>query len=374
MEVQSLLDRGDDVRVVHFQREVAKSVASDEAIGYEKMVVRHKAPLGGMRIAPILPGLYRKLARLLRAEQPDCVHCTHLFLLPFAIGLAKRKKAKVIYDAYEMFAMNWASYLPLLRRGGRYLMEWGENVLVSHVDAVLTVDSVDGLLARRYRRFNPNVTVLYNVPPRDVRMDEARVAALRAKYQGSSVIAYVGQVYEAKGLLAMLNALALVKEEISDVKLFLIGKIVDYGGEGEKLVERLGLTPYIEVMPWLPYREMLHYLAVAKVGLAVQQPTGHFLLVSRGNGRKFFTYMQAGLPIVAPAFSEVAQVVREEGCGLLVDTTNPEAISAAIVQLLRSPDVAEEMGRNGRRAFQRRYNWDEEKRKLLACYDGVMDR
>ena len=34
--------------------------------------------------------------------------------------------------------------------------------------------------------------------------------------------------------------------------------------------------------------------------------------------------MQVSIPIVGPNFGEIGQVVREENCGILVDTTNPK--------------------------------------------------
>ena len=94
-------------------------------------------------------------------------------------------------------------------------------------------------------------------------------------------------------------------------------------------------------------------------------------MVSKGNGRKFFTYMQASLPIVGPEFGEVGLVVREERCGILCDTTNPDEIAKAIVYLLRHPEEARAMGQRGRAAIEQKYNLASELNKLLEVYQRL---
>ncbi|MCH7786165.1 MAG: glycosyltransferase, partial [Chloroflexi bacterium] len=143
--------------------------------------------------------------------------------------------------------------------------------------------------------------------------------------------------------------------------------------EVESDVSRLGLEDSVEFVGWLPYDEMLCYLSAAEIGLALYQPTEAYSLASRGNGRKFFTYMQAGLPIVGPAFSEIGQVVREEGCGVLVDTTDTTEIAAAIIDLLENTNKAEKMGMLGRKAVCERYNWEVEGQKLLKAYERAFE-
>jgi glycosyltransferase involved in cell wall biosynthesis len=116
---------------------------------------------------------------------------------------------------------------------------------------------------------------------------------------------------------------------------------------------------------------MLHYVATSKVGLALHQPIPRYYLLGKGNGRKFFTYMQCGIPIVGPKFGKVGQVVREEKCGILVDTTNPRQIADAIVYLFEHPREAKAMGDQGKKAVQEKYNWEIEKQKLLNVYQRL---
>ncbi|MFC1846255.1 glycosyltransferase, partial [Chloroflexota bacterium] len=65
------------------------------------------------------------------------------------------------------------------------------------------------------------------------------------------------------------------------------------------------------------------------------------------------------------------QVVREEKCGILCDTTDPREVADAIVFLLKNPQEAKTMGTRGRKAFEQKYNWNIEREKLLRLYQKL---
>jgi len=51
---------------------------------------------------------------------------------------------------------------------------------------------------------------------------------------------------------------------------------------------------------------------------------------------------------------------------------NPEEIAEAIQFIVEHPAEAEQMGKNGRRAVEERYNWRMEEEKLLALYQELL--
>jgi glycosyltransferase involved in cell wall biosynthesis len=116
---------------------------------------------------------------------------------------------------------------------------------------------------------------------------------------------------------------------------------------------------------------MLHYLSQAQVGIGLFQEGYVSPLLGKGTARKIFTYMQAGIPIVSTRFTEVAKVVEEEHCGILVDPSSPQEIAAAVETLLTEPTLARQMGEQGKRAILSKYNWELEERKVVGLYDRV---
>jgi glycosyltransferase involved in cell wall biosynthesis len=60
--------------------------------------------------------------------------------------------------------------------------------------------------------------------------------------------------------------------------------------------------------------------------------------------------MAAGLPVVACRAAAVPEVVLEGRTGLLIPPRDPQALAAALEQVLRHPTLGKELGEAGRRA------------------------
>lgn len=88
---------------------------------------------------------------------------------------------------------------------------------------------------------------------------------------------------------------------------------------------------------------------------------------------KFFEVMYAGLPIICTDFDLWKKIVDQEHCGICVNPHNIEQIVSAIKYFLDNPDIAKQMGENGRNAVLKKYNWGTEEQKLLDFYDRVLN-
>lgn len=79
----------------------------------------------------------------------------------------------------------------------------------------------------------------------------------------------------------------------------------------------------------------------------------------------------AGIPSIVSNFPEMAKIIGQEKCGLLVDATQPGEIADAIEYLYRHEDIKLEMGRNALRAAQEKYNFPKLAEKLLKVYQEI---
>ena len=131
-------------------------------------------------------------------------------------------------------------------------------------------------------------------------------------------------------------------------------------------IRRLAGADRVDVLGWLDRERTRRLLARARLGLAVLHPTRAYLEVLP---TKVFEYMSAGIPVIASNFPLWSELVEGNSCGLVVDPTDPSAISRCIEYLLTHPAEAEEMGRRGRQAVLDRYNWEAEGRKLVDMYE-----
>lgn len=375
LEVDTLARLNNSIVVIGWSRNADKTKELPQELnGFQVRWITVQASRGSLSIFYTLLSLYREAWKAIKEIKCDVIHCTHLLLLPVAVFAAKKKKCKIVYDAYERYAVDFADYyVPFFKSQFRSLIESVENFFVRRVDGILTIPTVDEILAHRYKRLCRNVEVICNVPFSTFRIDDALLRRLSFKYKDRLLMTYVGGLTEDKGLFRMVDVLNLVKDKFPKVLLLLIGNFDSPQLEKDFLayVENKGLKPYVELIPYLPYNDMLHYLRVSCIGLALHQPMERFNLVAKGSGRKFFTYMQVGLPIISTNMGEVASVIKEEQCGILVDTTSAQAVADAVVYLFNNEKIAKKMSANGSKAIAERYNWEIESKKLLQVYERL---
>jgi glycosyltransferase involved in cell wall biosynthesis len=116
---------------------------------------------------------------------------------------------------------------------------------------------------------------------------------------------------------------------------------------------------------------LLDWTASADVMLMAIQPTSvnHRFTTPQ----KLWEAIAAGVPVVASDLPGMAEVVRETGCGVLVEATDPADVARGIRAIVdASAEDREAMRERTWRAGQERYNWQHETETLLALYRDLL--
>ena len=164
----------------------------------------------------------------------------------------------------------------------------------------------------------------------------------------------------------IMEAAELLKEEGDIVFLFV--------GEGHKkrwmmdFARSKSLTN-CQFHTYVPREELGHLLSLADVGLASLVDGQEGLSVPS----KVFGMMAAGLPIVAVMSerSEVARIIREEECGVVVRPGDIRALADAILAFHHDPSCCRLIGQRSERAIETRYNLRETARKYRELIEEV---
>lgn len=83
--------------------------------------------------------------------------------------------------------------------------------------------------------------------------------------------------------------------------------------------------------------------------------------------------MAAGLPVVVTPGVQIAPDIAAAQAGLVVEG-EVEPLSAAIAQLLQSPELRQQLGDNGRRFAQSHYSWEAIAQQLAAAYTAIIQK
>ena len=82
--------------------------------------------------------------------------------------------------------------------------------------------------------------------------------------------------------------------------------------------------------------------------------------------------MAAGIPIIASNFPNWIDIINEGSCGICIDPFNIELIAKEINYLLANREYAQQLGANGRRLVEEKYNWEVEQQKLIKFYHNLL--
>jgi glycosyltransferase involved in cell wall biosynthesis len=96
-----------------------------------------------------------------------------------------------------------------------------------------------------------------------------------------------------------------------------------------------------------------------------------YITHAEGLGSAVLLAMSAGVPVIASGIGGLPEVVRHRETGLLVEN-RPEAIAAAIRELLEDTDLARRLAAAGRRAVLERFTVEQMVRRTIEVYRQVL--
>lgn len=307
------------------------------------------------------------------APPADVVHGMAYMGIPVALAVGRRRRAPVVYDARDIYVD--AGNLARLPGTARRLFARLERGWARDADRVITVNRPYAeVMAERFGVPEPlvvlNCAYRYQPPPVDRRRRFHEALGLPP---GARVVLYQGGFSRDRGIEQLVDAI----DRIPGSVLVCMG----YGVLGPEL-ERIAadpdrvdpaVGPRVRVLPAVPPGELLDWVASADLVAMPIQPTTLNHRLTTPN--KLFEAMAAGVPVVASDLPGMADIVRETGCGLLVDPTDPVAIAAACRSILDAPPEQRfAYGERGLAAAHETYNWETQVAQLLAEYGRLTGR
>ncbi|MFM2105260.1 MAG: hypothetical protein RL338_292 [Chloroflexota bacterium] len=329
-----------------------------------------RAVAAAVRIAAIALTV-RSQARAARAVAPpaDVVHGMAYMGIPVALAVAAARGGRVVYDARDIYVD--ANNLARLPGPARRLLGRVERGWARRADRVMTVNRPYAeVMADRFGVPLPAIVMncSYRFDPGDPPVRRFHEALGLAA--GTRVVLYQGGLAPHRGIEQLVAAIG----GVPDAVLVLLG----YGPLAGEL-ERIAADPAgpaagrVRLLPAVPPAELLGWVAAADVvAMPIQPSTLNHRLTTPN---KLFEAMAAGVPVVASDLPGMAAIVRETGCGRLVDPTDPAAIAAAIRAILDAPPAE-------RRALRDRalaaahgpYSWERQMGLLVEEYGRLTGR
>jgi glycosyltransferase involved in cell wall biosynthesis len=265
--------------------------------------------------------------------------------------LRRRPYLIIVYDVFPDFAVS----LGVLRADSWLAKVWARTTRLILAGAAVTVvigrDMLDLIKRKMPERTHDRIVVIPNwSDERHVHPIPREENTFRAEHhlQDRFVVQYAGRLGEKHNLEPLIDAARLLEGE---------PVLFQFVGEGAKKPKLQAMAAEhrlrnVQFLPYQPMHRLAEMLSAADLAVVCLE-AGH---TGISVPSKAYGVIAGGTPLmgILDPDSEIGQMIKETGCGLLVEPEGRE-IARAIRGLVAEPERREAMGEAGRAAFLEKY-------------------
>ncbi|MBP1465505.1 glycosyltransferase family 4 protein [Candidatus Chloroploca sp. M-50] len=368
IQARALLRRGHTV-VAHEYHDRRYPGQTPRCAWLDGGIAVHRAPTLGF-VAPT------SLLRLLVETRPDVIHLHHLrSLLGYQTVLAARRLGiptvltvhGLLHDGdlvvdrerpleaplrYENLLTTPQRLLRSLARGAyprRAFRNYFIHAPLLHVDHLVALSHGERDLLSKLGVEAAKISVLPNALDFKLYADLLANTAPAAKTTHPTIL-FIGQLVPRKGFDLLVRALPTVVQTIPDVRCIMVSHNQAGAAELRRFAEAGGVTAHLDVRGRVSEAEKLRLLREAAVVVAPSRYEGF--------GIPLIEALLAEAPVITTDVVACNEVISHERTGLLTPYGDVEALAAAIIRLLREPDLGRRLATEGRREALARYGDD----------------
>lgn len=177
----------------------------------------------------------------------------------------------------------------------------------------------------------------------------------------ANTILFFGRIYPYKGLEYLIKSEPIVSQEISDLKIIIAGKGEEFS-RYKKMMEDPG-----------KFEIHNYYVSFEEAAALFQRASIVVLPYVRGSQSGVASTAYAfSKPVITTKVGSIPEVVENGRTGVVIPPGDVNALSEAIVELLRNKELREEMKRNIRKRVERKLSWERIAKETVNVYNFVL--
>jgi glycosyltransferase involved in cell wall biosynthesis len=307
-------------------------------------------PYGTLRLLAYYPIFWVWVFIKLCLHRPKSVHSceSDTFLPCYLYKILFRRK--LVFDVLNRYAL---AYIPtnanFFKKKLSSFVNSAEEIFAENSDVLLAVSDKMFLTFRK----KPRICVTIMNCSKDRMINRSRVETNGFK------LLFTGNIRPNRGL----EMLPDIVKDLKDIELIIIGRV-----ENKKLLNNITAIPNIKYLGYLDHNKVIDLEASSDVMIALYDSNLQ-IQHKYGMANKILEAMMCGLPIITNIAHEI---VKDTGCGIIVEYDKLEQIKKAIISLRDNPELRKRLGDNGRKAFLEKYNWTIMEEKLYKIYEDLL--
>lgn len=321
---------------------------------------------------------YRHLSRVVEEEDPDILHIHDLRPLRTGLRVARRHEIPVVADLHELYPESVEEW----RKANTGLERFGPQTLLENPRRLKRIEGkcmkkIDGMITvspeqMEYYREDYDLSeietdVVRNVPD----LDRLRKIPIEPSEYGGYVVGYIGNFTPQRGLETAIESFAQLLESVPDATLLMVGDGMDgYVNRLKQMCTDLGIKDNVKFAGWVEFERVFSYMNACDVTLCTW--VGDNIDSECTLPNKLFQSMFMETPVIVSDLRAMRNVVKETNCGLITEQRSVSSLTEALLKLHDDPELRREMGENGKRAVEEKYNFDNEVETLISLYERVV--
>ncbi len=178
--------------------------------------------------------------------------------------------------------------------------------------------------------------------------------------KGGPIVGTIGRLSPVKGQRFLLEAMVSVISEVEDAKVIIVGD-----GPEEKALKNLAKSLGIECA--------VHFFASSPGTYKFLSVMDIFAFPSKneGLGIALLEAMASGKACIASSIGGISDIIKDGSNGILTEVGDIDAISNAIIYLLRDPELRMKMGENARTLVKERFSLNSMADNIIQLYKKI---
>ena len=301
--------------------------------------------------------IYKKFKDYIEHYKPDFIYERYALYSFVGVWIANKLSIPIILEVNTPYAHAWDKYYKL------YFPAFAKKVekyILNAADHVITVTEIQkGFLAEHYLN-EDDISVAQNAINSDEFNPNIEPIQLNWNINDPIVIGFVGTMNRWQGIPILSDVIPTVIKAIPNAVFLLVGD-GEFKATLESEINKLNLQDSVMFPGRVAHIDVPRYVSAMDITILPDSNT-------HGSPMKIFEYMAAKKAVIAPDVEPVREIIEHNKTGLIIDRSNSDQLSDAIIELLTNMDKRDYLSNNAYDYVTENHTWHVNASKIIDAY------
>lgn len=375
-EAISLLEAGHEVVLFclkYSDEKIKETINGIQVVRFQSNTIEYKLSALTYTVPFYSWLMAKKISKFIEQEQPQVLHIHDIRIADAVFMANKKHKLKTVLDLHDNLPEIMQYYPHLQKFPGKYLISpkaWKkkEELFIKKSDYVITVSPQ--FQEEVVERTGTSIEKMCLVP-NTIRKSFYESATINNSilkdYEATFNVLYVGDTNLRRGLLTAIEAVALLKEKIKNIRLIIVGKNTTDSVLKER-VKQLSVEENVVFKGWQDVSLFPSFISVSDVCISpLYRNKQHDVAYAN----KLFQYMAFAKPLLVSNAIAQKEIVEQNNCGLVHEEKNAADFAAKLYELFSNEEKRLFLGKNGEQFVKNHFIWEKTSKELHTLYHNI---